>query len=385
LILPPDPHEEDSIWIHALSVGEIISAIPLIKSLKQKYPSRDFVFTVTTSQGMKVAREELEEEVEALFTMPLDFWWSMQRVVRYVKPSIFILVETDIWPGLIFLLRERGIRTILVNGRVSPRTARSYRKFRYFTRIVLDSLELCLMQTALDRNRLLEIGISPQKVRTAGNIKFDREWIPMSEEERREWLNRLNLDLKKSLWVAGSTHDGEEDILLDVFARLLPLFPLLHLIIAPRKIERSEDLRRLCMAKGLKAFLRTDLEVKKEPYDVLILNTIGELDRIYGIGRLCFVGGSLTPVGGHNLLEPASFGLPVLYGPYTHNFALMSQLLVESGGGKRVKDGEELFGILKELLSDPEKHKTMGGQAKAFVQMNQGALRRVMGYIEAYL
>jgi len=383
LFSPSGAPERSSIWIHALSVGEIISAVPLVKSLKQKYPSKDLVFTVATSQGLGVARDQLEKEVRDLFTMPIDFWWSMRKVVRFIKPSIFILVETDIWPGLIFYLKDRGIKTVLVNGRVSRRTAKSYRRFRCFTRPILDSLELCLMQTALDRSRLLQIGVNPDRVKTAGNIKFDREWIPMTKEEQAQWMERLKLDPARILWVAGSTHEGEEDILVDVFARLRRLFPTLDLVVAPRRIERSEEILKLFLARGFKASLRTELEVKRRPSDVLILNTVGELSRVYGIAKISFVGGTLIPEGGHNLLEPASFGLPVLFGPHTHNFALMSQLLIEAGGGKRVKDGENLFNIMRELISDPEKSKSIGRRAKAFVQMNKGALKRVLEYIEA--
>lgn len=383
LFIPSRSPEQSGIWIHALSVGEIISAIPLLKSLKQAYPSKHLVFTVATSQGLEVAREELEKEVRDLFTMPIDFWWSIRRAVRFVNPSIFILVETDIWPGLIFYLKDKGVKTVLVNGRVSRRTARSYGRFRCVSRPILDSLELCLMQTELDRSRLLRIGVNPEKVKTVGNIKFDREWIPMSKEEQTEWMERLKLDSGNPLWVAGSTHDGEEQILMDVFEGLRRLFPTLQLIIAPRRIERSGDILKLFQSKGFRASLRTELEAEGRPFDVLILNTIGELSRVYGIGQISFVGGTLVSEGGHNLLEPASFGLPVLFGPHTHNFAFMSQLLIEAGGGKRVMDGETLFQVMRELLSEPEKSEAMGRRAKAFVQMNKGALKRVLEYLEA--
>jgi len=241
------------------------------------------------------------------------------------------------------------------------------------------------MQSDLDRERLLQIGIASSKAKTVGNIKFDRDWLPMGEEEYNSWLNTLNRQPGDSLWVAGSTHEGEEKIILDVFARLRSFFPLLRLIIAPRKTERTEDIYRLSSNMGLKTVLKTGLRADGDPYDVLILNTLGELGRIYGIGKISFVGGSLVPVGGHNLLEPASFERPVLFGPHTHNFVLMSQLLIEAGGGKRVEDSEDLFETMKELLSDPDRSNRMGRKAREFVEMNRGALGRVMEHIEGYI
>jgi 3-deoxy-D-manno-octulosonic-acid transferase len=374
-----------NIWIHALSVGEVVSSLPLIRALKRKYPEKDIVVSVTTSQGMEIARNELQEEVKKLITMPIDFWWSIHRMVAFTNPSLFVLVETDIWPGLIFRLKERGVRAILVNGRISPRTLMRYRCFRTFIRSVLNSFESCLMQSDLDKDRLLEIGLSEDSVKTVGNIKFDRDWMPMDNREREKWLDTLNLSPEDMLWVAGSTHRGEEDVILDVFLRLRRSFPALRLIIAPREIDRAGEVEKLASGKGLSAVLRKDLPRKRKPFDVLILDTLGELERIYGISQVSFVGGSLEPIGGHNLLEPASFGKPVLFGPHTHNFVQMSQLIIEAGGGRRVVDGEALFETMKEILSDPKIRDRLSQRAREFVEMNKGALGRVMEYIENYL
>jgi 3-deoxy-D-manno-octulosonic-acid transferase len=383
--LPPAPPGDRRIWVHALSVGEVISAVPLIRSLKRHYPRRDIVFTVTTVQGMEIARKSLKGEVRFLLTLPLDFWWSAHRMVRFIRPALFILVETDLWPGLLLTLKKRGIRTLLVNGRISPRTLRSYRTLGTLARFLLNAFDRCLMQSEVDARRLLSIGIDSERVKTIGNIKFDSDWTPMSETEHKGWLDSLRIGPQDTVWVAGSTHEGEERLILDVFLRLLALFPGLRLIIAPRRIEEAENILRLGTGKGLRTALRTDLGTRGGPYDVLVLNTIGELGRIYGIGRISFVGGSLVPVGGHNLLEPAGFGCPVLFGPHTHNFVLMSQLLIEAGGGKRVKDSEDLFVSMKGLLSGPEELDVMGRKAGKFVDNNRGALNRVMDVIERTL
>ncbi|MFC1533821.1 3-deoxy-D-manno-octulosonic acid transferase [Thermodesulfobacteriota bacterium] len=386
LHLPEIPPQRKKIWVHALSVGEVISALPLIRSIKQRYPSRSIVFTVKTFQGMKVARNESGDEVDALIPMPMDFWWSVGRIARSIRPSILILVETDIWPGLISHLKKRNINVVLINGRISPRTFRSYKRFRLFARMVLRDLELCLMQSDLDRGRLLEIGLPAEKIKTVGNIKFDRDWLPMGQKERDDWFDILNLRPENRVWVAGSTHEGEDEIVLETFKRLGVYFPELYLIIAPRKLERAEDIHRLSRNKGLKTLRRSDLGLGEDHhYQVLILDTIGELGRVYGLADVCFVGGSMVPVGGHNLLEPASFGCPVLFGIHTENFVLMSQLLIEAGGGKRVKDAEDLFLKIKWLLSDPRGSRRMGLRAKNFVQKNSGTVERVMEYIGGYI
>jgi len=384
LRFPSEPPERNCLWIHALSVGEVISALPLVRALKEKDPKKEIVFTVTTRQGMKIARKELGKEIKIFLSMPLDFWWSVGRMVRYIRPSLFLLVETDIWPGLISNLKKRGIKTILINGRISPRTFNSYRKCRFLVRHMFQPLESILMQSDLDRKRLLQIGIPSEKIMTVGNIKFDRDWLPMGKNEQKTLLDALHLDSTDRVWVAGSTHEGEESIILKVFEGLRPSFPSLRLIIAPRNIERAENIQQLCLRKGFTSVLRTAISSARAPYDILILDTIGELGRIYGIGGISFVGGSLVPEGGHNLLEPASFGRPVLFGPHTDDFVVMSQILAETGGGQVVKDSDELFETMKSLLMDRDLCQSMGKKASDFVEMNKGALERVITYLETY-
>ncbi len=386
LDLPSSPIEGASIWIHGLSVGEVISALPLVDCLGRRYPNRGIVFTVTTRAGMAIAQNELKGKVRALINMPLDFWWCIRRIVNYINPSIFILVETDIWPGLLNHLRRRGIKTILVNGRISPRTFRRYSRFAFFARKLFEPFDLCLMDTDLDAARLFKVGIGPaEKIRTVGNIKFDREWGSMSEEEYTGWLSLFDLNPDDMVWVAGSTHPGEDRAILRVFKRLHISFATLHLIIAPRAIEQSGEICKLSRKMGLRTVLKTEISNNKGPYDVIVVNTLGELGRIYGLGNVSFVGGSLEPNGGHNLLEPASLGCPVLFGPHTDDFDLMSELLIEAGGGWRVNDGGELFDAIEILLRDGEKRTKMGRLAKQFVEENRGALDRIMSYVGAYI
>jgi 3-deoxy-D-manno-octulosonic-acid transferase len=385
LELPAQTPWERGIWIHALSVGEVTSAIPLVRALRREHPQEDIIFTVTTRQGMEIARREIGDEVRLLLPMPLDFWWSLGKLIQCIKPALFILVETDIWPGLISLLKKKGIKTVLINGRISPRTLRSYNKCRFFIRRLFNSFELCLMQTDLDRKRILSIGVAPENVKTAGNIKFDSDWLPMGDKERHEWLEALHLEPENIVWVAGSTHEGEEKIILEVYERLRLISPSLLLIMAPRNIERADSIMVLCSGMGFKSLLKTDLTKDGASYDVLILNTIGELGRIYGIGKVSFVGGSLVAQGGHNPLEPASFGHPVFFGPHMEDFVLMTQLLVESGGGQEVSNSDDLFKAVKKILMDPALCDDMGRKAAAYVETNKGALKRVVAHLGTYL
>ena len=405
--LPDLELDKGNIWVHALSVGEVVSAIPLINSLQVEFPDKDIVFTVTTVTGMAIAREKLDSKVKAVLTMPVDTWWSVQRIVNFVKPSVFILIETDIWPALLCSLKGKGIPSILVNGRISPRTFRSYTRIPSLTRKMFDPLELCLMQSDLDRERLLQVGLNKEKVIMVGNIKFDRDMAIMSNEERQDWFDILALEPSAPLWVVGSTHPGEEEIVLDVFKRLRVFFPRLRLIVAPRDTGRSDEILIMIRDMGLRAALKTEISEQSEKrkaqpatrnpafsgitrhtpsgsivYDVLVLNTIGELGSVYGLGSVSFVGGSLVPVGGHNLLEPASCGNVVLFGPHTRNFVSMSEALLEAGGGWRVRDGDELHKAMKTLLEDAEMRARMGGLAKAFVENNRGALKRVVHHVK---
>ena len=379
--LPKGLPKKGNLWVHALSVGEVLSAVPLVAQLKVAFPEKDIVLSVTTRSGMALATEKFSGRVACIMTLPLDAWWCTRRVINCVRPSVFILVETDLWPGLLSFLKQKGVRSFLVNGRISPRTLKSYKKAPVVVKRLFAPLAYCLMQTDLDRDRLLQLGMDREKVITTGNIKFDREMFTMDAHENGQWLETLGLEPEMQVWVAGSTHEGEEAVLLRVFQDLKRKFPMLRLIIAPRDVGRSHEISSMIRKQGMAVVLRTTVSKKSHPYDVLVLDTVGELGYVYGVGDTAFVGGSLVPIGGHNLLEPADFGIPVLFGPHTHNFEFMSESILKAGGGFRVQDDAELHDAMERLLSDSALRKRMGGRAKSFVVENRGALKRVMGYI----
>lgn len=381
---PAGPPVRDSVWIHALSVGEVLSALPLVEAVKGRYPKQDILFSASTQKGLDIARQSLKQVGIPVATMPLDFWWSVKRFLGYARPRLFIVVETDLWPGVLGRLQQRGVAAILVNGRLSPRSYRAYRWFPGLAGLTYGKLAVCLMQTDLDRARLIRSGIAAGRVQTAGNIKYDRPWVPMGREERQQWSCRLGLDPVAPVVVAGSTHEGEEEIVFGAFAGLAARRPDLRLIVAPRQVERAEAILSSARRRGLKAVRRSALPGAGE-HQVLILDTIGELGRVYGLGAVSFVGGSLVPFGGHNLLEPASFGIPVLYGPYTHNFEEMAADMERRGAGRRVTDQASLQAALHVLLAREEERRSVGRRARSFVLENQGALARVMAVLSRHL
>lgn len=374
-----------NIWIHALSVGEVVSAVPLVKAMDSAFSSKDIVFTVTTRSGMEIARKELQGVVTRLHRMPLDAWWSMRRFVRCIKPGVFVLVETDVWPGFLSHLNRLGVSSVLVNGRISPRTYRAYRRVPWLIQRMYEPLDLCLMQSDLDTDRLLTIGLDQKKVKTAGNIKFDREIVPLSMKERDHWLHLLGLTPSDPLWVAGSTHKGEEEIVLNAFKEIQPGFPSMRLILAPRDVSRAAELMGLIHSVGLIGARRSKIGGERTQYHVLILDTYGELDRIYGLGWINFVGGSLVPIGGHNLLEPAGLGRPVIFGPHTHNFIFISSSLLKEGGGALVSDVDSLREVVNHLLSDEDRRREMGCAAMRFFERNRGAIKHAVSWCETKL
>ncbi|HIC86360.1 MAG TPA: 3-deoxy-D-manno-octulosonic acid transferase [Desulfobacterales bacterium] len=386
LDLSPCMDMKKSLWIHALSVGEVKSAVPLAQRIREKYPQKKLVFSTTTSQGLNLARKELSKVVHEIVPMPLDFWWSSERVICHIRPEIFVLVETDLWPGLLERLWRRNIDVLLVNGRISDKTFRHYKRFKVLARHLFKHIGLCLMQTERDRERLLELGIGPTRVITTGNIKFDRPAAVMNKEEKKEWHSKLGISSHSKIWVAGSTHGEESYMVLETFFALQRQCPDLILILAPRKIEQAPELYSFAREKGVRCLLRSQSEERyPAPPEIVILDTIGELERIYALGHIAFVGGSLVDLGGHNLLEPASFGCPVLYGPYTSNFAWMSDVLEEEGGGIRVSSPEKLKDCLKRILDDEALRKRMGSAALSFVKKNEGALAAVMAHIDDFI
>ncbi len=375
----PDLSTEKRIWIHALSVGEVLSATSLVEEIKKEFPFQ-IIFTVTTKKGMEVALKNLKEKVELITFFPFDFFWSVKRFVSRIRPEFFILIETDIWPYLISQLSSFDIKGFLVNGRISPGSFDRYKKISFLVKNLFNCFELCMVQSEMDKKRLLNLGVKNEKVINTGNIKFDRTTEKVSPKEQKHWKSLFGVKEKDLVWIAGSTHPGEEEKILWTQKQLKDKLRNVKLVIAPRHVERASQVLNIGKEIGLNVELRSCLSSKEK--DVIVLDTIGELSRIYSIADISFVGGSLVPFGGHNLIEPASFGCPVIFGPYVFNFQDIANALKTENAALIVKEKEELFKELLDLFLNKKKRKHMGKAVLEFIQKNRGATKRVVSLIK---
>jgi 3-deoxy-D-manno-octulosonic-acid transferase len=372
------------IWIHALSVGETLSAVPLVRALADRYPDIPLVFSTSTETGQEMALAVLSSMVFKLCYFPVDFLFAVRRSVKEVQPRLFVLVETDIWPNFLWALKKKGIPAILVNGRMSSRSFRTYRAVRFFMKHVLSCLECLGMQSPLYASRMLEMGAPGDRVFVGGNLKFDQEHRYIDQAERNKILHSLGWGNQgRRVLVAGSTHAGEEEILFGAYIRLFQDLPEVVLIVAPRNPERFETVRNLGAGMGLRCRKLSD---PVNPTDqIVVVDKMGELIRLYAIGEAAFVGGSLVREGGHNLLEPAAQKKPVLLGPYMDDFREMSELILEVGGGMIVLNQEELYQAWKSLLNNPHHAESMGERAYEVWRSSRGALDNYLSCLEKYL
>ncbi len=380
LNIPPRP---GGIWLHALSVGEVRSALPLVRRLARNFPGKPLIFSVATAQGMAMAQEQLANEPVTLLVRPIDVPWAVDRVVGALRPSLFCLVEGDIWPAWNWALAKRGVPSILINGRVSPRTFKGYRRLGPMAKGLLNGFDRILVQTATDFERLDAVGIDPSKLQIGGNLKFDSAPEPLSPEQASEMGRELGLD-GRTVFVAGSTHEGEEEPCLDALAALKRHEPNTALLLAPREIHRGGAVAALARQRGF-SVAQVSEGTPPPGCDVVVLDVLGRLAQAYALGRAAFVGGSLCNVGGHNLLEPAAHGVPVVFGTIMHNFKEMSEDLEKTGGAVRIERGGELVDVWQGFLQDPGKAKAMGQKAREFCLSHRGALDKVVAEISSLM
>ncbi|MBT8406912.1 MAG: 3-deoxy-D-manno-octulosonic acid transferase [Deltaproteobacteria bacterium] len=382
------PIRGEVIWVHALSVGEVLSVVSLVHTLREEFPDHKILITTTTESGQHVARQKLTSLDCHFLYMPLDFWWLMQRTVKSIGASLFVLVETDLWPNLFWCLARAGTPIILVNGRLSNRSFPRYRLWRRFFSRVFNTIDVFSMQSQEDARRVEMLGVEVAKIRVTGNLKFDQPMAKSAAQEREELVRELEWIQPSLTWVAGSTHPGEEDIILRVYSRLRQEFSDFCLILAPRNQQRFEEVFKLASQSGWHTLLRSQLpagEVRGAQLDVLILDTIGELARFYSLGDFAFVGGSLMPLGGHNPLEAVQCGLPAVFGPHMENFRDIAAILAESGGGFQVEDENELLALLRAWLTKPAAAREQGQKGQRALQLHQGSVARNLEVIRSIL
>ncbi|OGP53752.1 MAG: hypothetical protein A2162_10985 [Deltaproteobacteria bacterium RBG_13_52_11b] len=384
-----NPSFQGPIWVHAASVGEVFCSIPLLRKIKKEFPHSRIVFTTITSTGNEAAKTHVPE-ADRVFFLPIDHPLIMRRAVEKIQPSLLLLAETELWPNLLRSCGKKGIPVVLFNGRISQRSFRRYFRFKFFFKECLKYISLFLMQTEEDRKRIVEIGGGSQRARTAGNLKFDQTFPSFTQEALARIRKTLGLRGSEKILIAGSTHSGEEEILVSLYKELKEMTPPLVLILAPRHLERLEEVEGILKKESLSWARRTSLSPDagqsdpKHP-EVILLDTMGELMSIYSLGTLVFVGGSLVPIGGHNPLEPLFFHKCVLFGPYMFNFLEISTRLIEDGGAIQVSGKEDLFSQLKRLLFDEVARKEAGEKGYRFLRKHQGATERMFEEIRPFL
>jgi 3-deoxy-D-manno-octulosonic-acid transferase len=368
------------IWVHALSVGEVNAALALVKAVSQRWQDAGIVCSATTATGLTTLKKKLGHTAHVITTAPFDLLPVVNKVIRGILPDCFILVETDVWPNWVWNMRQSGIPTMLVNGSLSSRSADRLSHLGPVKDILYGGFDLLAMQSPDDRKRLLRLGFPPDRVSAPGNLKYDLE-VPQIDQAERVLLRKaVGLKSNAPLWVAGSTHPGEEELILAAYKGLKHVFQGLQLLLAPRDPERGPELESLAGKMGFKAVRRSAVE-KSGDADIVILDTLGELLKCYSLCDVAFVGGTLVNIGGHNLLEPAAYGVPVLFGPCVESARTIAEDLLACGGGRRVSGKEELESVLIRLLNDSFERKNMGNKAKDLLRKNQGAVSRYLDLV----
>lgn len=359
--LAPRTTAKPTLWVHALSVGEVTSAVPLLRAMRDHYPGACLLLSVTTASGKTVAERQLQGVVDQIIDGPIDILPVVTHYLDVIAPDLYILVETDFWPGLLHALKRRSVPALLVNGRISQASMRRYQRGKFFFLPMFQCLNALAMQTACDRDNMRQLGLGAERLPVLGNLKFAT--LPQPPSDSLE-LNTL-IPPGHRLFVAGSTHPGEEELVLKAFCRLRATFPELFLVLVPRNPQRGSDIAKIARQFGLSPGLRSSPMYGTT--ELLIVDTLGELLACYGLASLAYVGGSLVAKGGHNPLEPASLGVPILFGPHMEDFSEIAVLLLDGDAAQTVSDASTLAAAAASILADPLVHARMGKAARQIV------------------
>ena len=365
-----------AIWLHAVSVGEVLASQKLLSGLRKEYPDSQIVISTVTPTGNAVARK-IAGPQDIVIYLPLDISFIAAAVACRINPYLVIIAETELWPNLIGVLNKRGIPIIIVNARISDGSFRGYGLIRFLIRPVLNKISLFCLQTETDAQRLAALGAIPEKLRVTGNMKFDAS-TPLTIDNA-DYRKKLGLKEEDKLLTAGSTHPGEEEIILRVYKGLLNDFPGLKLLIAPRHPDRAKEIGRLALNYGFDSIFISKLQpltIDHRLSTVFILDTIGQLVSFYAVSDIVFVGKSLVNKGGQNILEPAFFAKPILFGPHMFNFREITALYLANQAAVMVKDEEELSRKIRFFLANPLEADRLGRAGKELLSLNQGATER---------
>lgn len=376
--LVPDRLGRPRIWFHAVSVGEVVALEPLVRHVKERMPHATILISTGTETGQDRARHSIRE-ADGFLYLPIDFPECVNRVVDAVRPDLFVLMETELWPNLLHRLKQVGAAVTLANGRISDRSFPRYRKLKRFFSPILGSMDLLLMASELDAERIREMGAPSDRIRITGNTKFDAALGHLRPDVEPETRRVLDLDPSAQVFVAGSTHPGEHEAILDAYMELTRQFPDLVLIVVPRHVESTPAILAAMSDRGLEPpFLWSSLDrgEGRGGKKVVVVDRTGELFRIYSVASVVFIGGSLAPKGGQNILEPAAWGKTVLFGPSMEDFREARDLLIGVGSGIQVSGAREVAAVVKEILKTPEEWRARADQGRSAILRHVGSARK---------
>lgn len=372
-----------AVWVHAVSVGEILAVQPLLAQLVEASPHEALVVSTVTPSGFKVASQQLKQQASAIY-FPLDVRWCVRRAFDTLRPQILILVESEWWPGVVRMARQRHVPVIVVNGRISQRAFPRYLLVKRWLAPTLQQLDLLLMQSQTDADRAIQLGAVAERVHVVGSLKWDASLgARPSAELLRQTAMRCGLRDGDPLVVAGSTHHGEEEAVLQAFRRVRAVYGHVRLILAPRHLERLRDVEALIRQHGWQVTRLS--QAAQNAWDVGLVDTFGQLPQYYGLATAVFIGGSLIPHGGQNPLEAASLGKPILFGPSMDNFEAIAHQLLAHHAARQVANAEELVRVLGELLAHPQEAQAMGARAQELTERFQGATQRTLQALQPLL
>ena len=368
-------HPASVIWFHAVSVGEAEAVFPLVKRMQAQFPAKKILVTTTTPTGSARVKAVLTDTVEHVY-LPYDLPGAVGRFLAEFKPELAVIMETEIWPNLFAGCAENGIPLYMINARLSAKSARGYLKIPCLVRPTLAHVSLIATQTQADADRFIQIGADESKVRTVGNLKYDIDMAPDIIERGK----RLKTELfaGRFVWIIASTHKHEEDIFLELYRDIKADIPDLLVLIVPRHPERFAEVERLCRQAGLNVATRSSGRPCTKDTDVFLLDKMGELKLFYAAADLAFVGGSMVPVGGHNILEPAALGVPTLFGPHMNNFKEIERKILECDAAIQCRDEQEIGATVRSLYADRERRKELAKRGRQFIEQNRGTLDRVV-------
>lgn len=376
------PVQANGLWVHAVSVGETIAAAPLIKQIQRAYPDLPITITTMTPTGSERVRALFGDSVFHVY-VPYDTPGAVKRFLHRVKPRVALVMETELWPNLVHYCSTQQIPVLIANARLSERSARGYGRFEKLSRDMLSKVSAIAAQGEDDGQRFVALGLTQQKLHITGSVKFDiqvtDELISAGKTLRRQWGEQ------RPVLIAASTHQGEDEQMLDAFSQVLKQHPNTLLVLVPRHPERFNDVATLCRAQGFDCALRSKVEPVTPSTQILVGDTMGEMMLLFAASDIAFVGGSLVASGGHNYLEPAALRMPVLSGPHVFNFTDISQMLVAAGGMTLVDNPQQLAERVNHWLSDPVSAQQVGDAAQSVVENNRGAQQRLFELIEEHL